>query len=61
MTAKAVLTSGRAIEVLATEYNRGGFDTPLASVKANGNGLRARKYVLAPSSIGLDRFFPDPP
>jgi hypothetical protein len=61
MTARDVLTNPRAIGVIATEYNRGARDTPLATFVENGNGSRARKYVTAPSSIGLDRFFPDPP
>jgi len=61
LSARDVLTDARAIAVIATEYNRGGFDTPLSSFKENGNGTRAVKYVMAPSTIGLDRFFPDPP
>ena len=61
MTARDVLTNPKAIGVIATEYNRGAYDTPLASFKENSNGTRAVKYVTAPSSIGLDRFFPDPP
>jgi hypothetical protein len=60
MSARDVLTNPRAIGVIATEYNRGAYDTPLASMKLNGNGTRAVKYVVAPSSLGLEHFFPDP-
>jgi hypothetical protein len=61
LAARDVLTNPRAIGVLATEYHGGAYDTPLASFKEDSNGSRARDYVAKPSSIGLDRFFPDPP
>lgn len=56
-----VLTNDQAIEVIATEYNRGGFETPTADLKANFNGNFARRLVRAPSEKGLDQFYPDPP
>ena len=62
MSARDVLTSAQAIGIIATEYNRGAYGTPLATMKNNGNGDRAVKFVLASKDIlGLTRFFPDPP
>jgi hypothetical protein len=57
-----VLNSDKAIGIIATEYNRGAFDTPLAAMKNNSNGDRAVKYVLASNDhFLLSRYFPDPP
>jgi hypothetical protein len=62
MTPTDVVNSAQAIGIIATEYNRGAFDTPLASMKNNGNGTRAVNYVLAAKDqYLLTRYFPDPP
>jgi hypothetical protein len=62
MSARALLASEQGIGIIATEYNRGAYGTPLTSTKNNGNGDRAVKYVLSTKDvIGLTRFFPDPP
>jgi hypothetical protein len=61
LSAKAVLTNDQAIEAIATEYNRGGFDTPTADLESNFNGRFAKRLVRAPSEKGLDQFYPDPP
>jgi hypothetical protein len=61
LTAKDLLTNDRAIEVLATEYNRGASSVAEAAFKVSWYGETARKLVRAPSIKGLERFFPDPP
>jgi hypothetical protein len=58
LTATDVLTNTEAIGVIATEYNRGGFDTPTATMSVNSNGRWVRDYVADPSAIGLETFFP---
>lgn len=58
LTAQAMLSNAQAIDIVATEYNRGGYDTPLAQIKGNSNGRRAKQYVLSSSDqIGLEQFF----
>ncbi|CAN7761600.1 hypothetical protein LJR130_007090 [Variovorax sp. LjRoot130] len=62
MSMRDVLASDQAIGMIATEYNRGGFDTPLASMKNNAYGDRAVTYAKADQDVlGLTRYFPDPP
>ena len=53
-----MLTNAKAIDIIATEYNRGAYDTELADMKGNSNGRRAKQYVLSSSDqIGLEQFF----
>jgi hypothetical protein len=61
MSARDLLSDGTAISVIATEYNRGAFSTPTANFKPNTYGERVRQYVVAPSTIELELFFPDTP
>lgn len=58
VSAQDVLTNAQAIDIIATEYNRGAYDTPLADVHGNSNGRRAKQYVLSSSDqVGLEQFF----
>jgi hypothetical protein len=58
LSAEDVLSNAHAIDIVATEYNRGAYDTPLADMKGNSNGRRAKQYVLSSSDqIGLEQFF----
>ena len=58
LSAQDVLTNAQAIDIIATEYNRGAYDTDLADMKGGSNGRRAKQYVLSSSDqIGLEQFY----
>ena len=58
LSAQDVLTNAKAIDIIATEFNRGAYDTDLTDMKGNSNGRRAKQYVLSSSDqIGLEQFF----
>lgn len=59
LTAQQVLTDLNAIEIIETEYNRGAYDTPLATMKGNHQGSMAKRYVADDGAgfIGLEKFF----
>jgi hypothetical protein len=58
ITSQAMLSNSQAIDLVATEYNRGAYDTELADMKGNSNGRRAKQYVLSSANqIGLEQFY----
>ncbi|HEX6458298.1 MAG TPA: carboxypeptidase-like regulatory domain-containing protein [Thermoleophilaceae bacterium] len=58
MTAQDVLSSVQAVTIIATEYNRGAYDTPLSDMKINFNGNRAKQIVIqSDKQIGIEKYF----